>query len=191
VSCGRGGGASFLARHFAPAAVLAIDRSPAAIAFCRRHSAERRLRFAVADAERLRLPASSFDVAVNVEASHAYGDGERFLGEVHRVLRPGGRLLLADFRPRDGLAAWEAQFSRAGFEVEEREDITQHVIQSLAQSSPARLAMIRRWGPAPWFWFFRNFSGARGSRVYGRFVRGELVYLRYRLRKARESQRRT
>ena len=37
IGCGRGGGASYIARYLNPANTTAIDLSPAAIAFCRSH----------------------------------------------------------------------------------------------------------------------------------------------------------
>jgi ubiquinone/menaquinone biosynthesis C-methylase UbiE len=42
------------------------------------------------DAENLPFPQVSFDAVINVESAHCYGSIERFLAEVHRVLRPGG-----------------------------------------------------------------------------------------------------
>ena len=60
------------------------------------------------DAQNLPFPDESFDAVINVEASHIYPNFERFLGEVARVLRPGGHFLYADFRNRDGIPDWEA-----------------------------------------------------------------------------------
>jgi ubiquinone/menaquinone biosynthesis C-methylase UbiE len=48
-----------------------------------------------ADAQRLPLAERSVDVVVCTESFHWYPDQERALGEVARVLRPGGRLLIA------------------------------------------------------------------------------------------------
>ncbi|MEX0787482.1 MAG: methyltransferase domain-containing protein [Anaerolineales bacterium] len=185
ISCGRGGGAWFVASRFAPAGVLAIDRSPAAIAYCQETYRQARLRFAVGDAEALDLPPQSFDVVLSVEASHVYGSGDRFLAEVHQVLRSGGSLLLADYRPRRRVGAWEDQFRKAGFRLDVKEEISAQVLLSLERSSERRIRLIRKWAPAALVWFFTAFSGARGSRNYRRIQRGEFVYLRYRLRKVR------
>jgi ubiquinone/menaquinone biosynthesis C-methylase UbiE len=57
------------------------------------------LDFVRGDAQNLHFPDQSFDAVINVEASHIYPNLERFLGEVARVLRPGGHFLYADFRP--------------------------------------------------------------------------------------------
>ena len=94
--CGRGGGCAYLARYRQPAAVLGIDISPRAIAFCRRIHLVPGLSFRPGDAEALPCPAEAFDVVLNVESSHCYGSMPTFLNEVFRVLVPGGYFLWAD-----------------------------------------------------------------------------------------------
>ena len=95
-SPGRGGGASYLSRYLGPRSVTGIDISPRAIAFCRRVHDNPGLRFRVGDAERIPARDNSVDAVVNVEASFCYASLDRFLAEVTRVLRPGGRLHIAD-----------------------------------------------------------------------------------------------
>lgn len=58
--------------------------------------------FVAGDACALPLRAASFDTAVSASALHDWDDAEGGLREVRRVLRPGGRLLLLDWR-RDPL----------------------------------------------------------------------------------------
>ncbi|MCY4489230.1 MAG: methyltransferase domain-containing protein [Deltaproteobacteria bacterium] len=45
----------------------------------------------------------SIDAVVNVESACHYSDRERFLREVRRVLKPGGRIVATDWLMRDGL----------------------------------------------------------------------------------------
>ena len=98
VSCGHGGGAAYLSRTFAPQHYTALDLNPAGIRFCRqRHQADG-LVFIQGDAENLPFEKNTFDLVINVEASHCYPSFPRFLAEVARVLRPGGHFLYADLR---------------------------------------------------------------------------------------------
>src|SRR5690606_34576183 len=89
VSGGHGGGASYVARYSQPKRLLGVDRNPQAIKFCRSHYAVSNLAFAEGDAEALQFEDQSFEVIINVEASHCYGNMSRFLQEVARLLRPG------------------------------------------------------------------------------------------------------
>jgi ubiquinone/menaquinone biosynthesis C-methylase UbiE len=50
-----------------------------------------------ADAASLPFAAASFDTVVSASALHDFAEPERAMGEVRRVLRPGGRLLLVDW----------------------------------------------------------------------------------------------
>jgi len=101
VGSGRGGGSSYVMRYLGPASVVGADFSAEAVSFCTRNRIVPGLRFAEGDAEALPFPDASFDAVLNVESSHCYGSMAGFLSEVHRVLRPGGRFLFADFRPAD------------------------------------------------------------------------------------------
>jgi ubiquinone/menaquinone biosynthesis C-methylase UbiE len=51
------------------------------------------------DATRLPFADAAFDAAVSTEAFHWFPDQDVALAEIHRVLRPGGRLLLALVSP--------------------------------------------------------------------------------------------
>ena len=107
VSCGHGGGASYLARTLQPAHYTALDLNRTGIAFCRKRHPLAELDFLEGDARHLMFADHTFDAVLNVEASHCYPDFPGFLAEVSRVLRPGGHFLYADFRFHDGIAAWE------------------------------------------------------------------------------------
>ena len=101
VSCGHGGGASYLARTLHPASYTALDFNASGIEFCQERHKLPGLSSCTATPRTCPFPDESFDAVINVEASHIYPHFERFLGEVARVLRPGGHFLYADFRNRD------------------------------------------------------------------------------------------
>ena len=93
VSCGHGGGASYLVRTVHPGSYTGLDFNAAGIAFCQKRHNLPDLDFVQGDAQNLPFPDQSFDAVINVKASHIYPNFERFLGEVARVLRPGGHFL--------------------------------------------------------------------------------------------------
>ena len=72
VSCGHGGGASYLTRTLHPASYTGLDLNPAGIEFCRKRHNLAGLDFVHGDAENLPFADQSFDAVVNVEASHLY-----------------------------------------------------------------------------------------------------------------------
>jgi len=61
---------------------------------------EGKIRFVVRDAVRLAWRAGTFDAAVTMNAMHHIAHFKRVLKEMLRVVRPGGKIVLADFSPR-------------------------------------------------------------------------------------------
>jgi ubiquinone/menaquinone biosynthesis C-methylase UbiE len=101
VGCGGGYMARLLAVAITPGGwVTGVDLSGPAIAYARRR-APGNCTFTVAAAQDLLLPDRSFDVAISTLAVHHIPEAERLaaFGEMYRVLRPGGALLIADFGP--------------------------------------------------------------------------------------------
>jgi ubiquinone/menaquinone biosynthesis C-methylase UbiE len=196
VGCGRGGGATFVFDRFGPRTMTAVDLSEKAMAHCRAVRGRPGLTFATADAQDLPMPDGSFDVVLNVESCHCYADIPRFLSEVHRVLRPGGLLLLADARPtelperRNRVLVREEdshglrrQISASEFDVLEEEDIAPNVFRALQIDSPRRKQLIARRVRKRLQPIAMEFYGVEGSRLYDRYARGEITYLRFVLRR--------
>jgi predicted amidohydrolase YtcJ/SAM-dependent methyltransferase len=140
VGCGGGYLARLLAAAVTPGGhVTGVDPAGAAISYARRR-APGNCSFAVGVAQDLHLPDGSFDVVTCTLAVHHIPEAERpaAFGEMYRVLRPGGALLVADFRPagrrlalhsagramRHGNAVpLEELAAAAGFRVEARGDL--------------------------------------------------------------------
>jgi len=103
VGCGIGGSARLLALHYG-FDVLAISISPAQIARARDLTPPQlagHCRFAVMDALALDLPDRGFDAVWSVEAAPHMPDKQRYVDELLRMLRPQGRLAMADWNRRD------------------------------------------------------------------------------------------
>lgn len=184
VSCGHGGGASYLTRTFGPRTYVGIDINPDGIRYCQRRHDVQGLRFMKGDAEALPFPDGSMDVILNIEASHCYGSFPGFLEEVKRVLRPGGCLLYADFRPAADTDAWHSTLQTCGLGLENWEDITGAVLRGMERNSAQSAALVSRFLPRFLQGFGRDFAGVRGSKMYNEFERREHVYRLYALRKA-------
>jgi len=179
VSCGHGGGASYLTRTFQPAGYTGLDLNPAGIAFCRKRHHVPGLDFIQGDAENLPFTKETFDAVVNVEASHCYPDFPRFLSEVARVLKPGGRFLYADFRFAQSIPAWEEAIAGCGMEIESTADIGPCVIRGLEKNSAGSQTLLDRKLPKFLHNLGRDFAGVKGSRVYNALVEGGLSYRSY------------
>jgi SAM-dependent methyltransferase len=102
VGCGPGHLSIRLARHHG-FDVTGIDLDPAMIARARanadRPGEGRRPSLLVGDAAALAFPDRSFDLAVSTLSMHHWADPTAGLAEIGRVLRPGARALVWDFRP--------------------------------------------------------------------------------------------
>jgi ubiquinone/menaquinone biosynthesis C-methylase UbiE len=185
VGSGRGGGASFVARHHRPAHLTGVDFSPQAVALCqKRHAAVANLSFAVGDAENLPFPDATFDAVINVESSHCYGHIDRFFAEAARVLRPGGWFLYTDFRPATEVPAWHAALAaQPGWTRVAHEDITSAVADAL-QADDARKRRLIDENIHPRFrHLFGEFAGLVGGQMYTGFRDRSTLYHRFAFRK--------
>jgi ubiquinone/menaquinone biosynthesis C-methylase UbiE len=184
VSCGHGGGASYLTRSQKPARYTGLDFNPKGIAFCQKQHAVKGLEFIVGDAQNLPFSDHSFDVLINVEASHCYADLPGFLAEVARVLKPGGFFLYADFRFCDGLIAWESALENAPLKLLQSRDISAEVLAGMDLNSARSLELLEKKLPKWLHGLGRDFAGVQGSRIHTALQNGALFYRSYCFRKA-------
>lgn len=187
VSCGHGGGASYLARTVQPQCYTALDLNPAGIRFCRQRHKVDGLVFIQGDAENLPFEPNTFDAVINVEASHCYPDFPRFLGEVARVLRPGGHFLYADFRFGDRLAEWESAIINAPLQMLYHRNINAEVLRGMDRNSIRSLDLVSRRLPKFLHSLARDFAGTKGSRIYNALKSGNLTYRSYCFEKSRDT----
>jgi SAM-dependent methyltransferase len=119
--------------------VTGLDLDPAMIARARANADRpgsgngHRPAFLVGDVASLAFPDGSFDLAVSTMSMHHWADPTAGLAEIGRVLRPGGRALIWDFRP--GAVPFHA-----------------HVPDPVQQARGSQLQIA---GATPWRWPWR------------------------------------
>ncbi len=129
--CGRGGTALWLAEE-RRARVVGISPVPAQIEECRQRAGEKgfgeELRFEVGDYRCTGFPDASFDVVLACESLCHAPDKDAFYREAYRLLKPGGRLVLAEYLRRGRplslkderlLHAWLRRWSIPDLDTEE------------------------------------------------------------------------
>jgi ubiquinone/menaquinone biosynthesis C-methylase UbiE len=145
VGCGTGRLLRRAGARWPAARLIGVDPAEGMIAEARRLTPG--ATFHLGTAEALPLPDASVDLAMSTLSFHHWRDGAAGLCEVARVLRPGGRFVLADFilpawlRPFLGHAgsdrsprpaAVRALFAQAGLEVcEQRRVRARHVLMTM------------------------------------------------------------
>ncbi len=94
VACGAGFGLEWLAGRARRVAAGGVDEESCRIAR-KPHRGRAKIRLGWGDAMELPFESRSFDIALLFEAQYYLENLPRFLAEAHRVLRPGGALLIS------------------------------------------------------------------------------------------------
>ena len=176
IGSGRGGGASYVFRYLGPKSVMGLDISKDVVGLCNSTYNKNGLSFVVGDAEKISIDSNTFDVVLNVESSHCYGNNEVFLSEVKRVLKPGGVFLWCDFRTPLEMKNLFDQFLDSGLVKIKEKDITTNIIGGLNMLSVFRKERINKHVPRLFRNVFQSYAGIEGSSVYSAFMTGDLIY---------------
>lgn len=185
VGSGRGGGAEYIVRSLKPAFYTGMDIAGSAVTLANKIHVAPNLKFIQGSAEAIPLVDNSIDVVINVESCHGYGCVPTFLSEVKRVLKPGGYLLLVDFRNSvENMRIFKDQLQTAGMECVEEENISANVISAIEAEDETKKEMIRKLIPAKWQKLFGEFAGIVGSPFHTTLKDGVRQYYRFVLRKA-------
>ncbi len=151
VACGMGTQDVYFLRHFAPAHIDALDVTWKHIEQGRRRTSaagfgEDRVKFHHGTATALPFPAETFTHVIGIEGPAHFDTREKFMREAHRVLKPGGTIVMSDYtlkrRPRslfdkaviegtrriwnvprenmDSVERYRAKMERAGFARRDR-----------------------------------------------------------------------
>jgi len=177
VSCGRGGGASYLFATHRPARYVGLDLSEENVRIANERQSGPE--FMLGNAQALDFPDASFDIVINIEASHLYDDRKAFFAEVLRVLKPGGHFCYTD-------GCWAnddctQDLLDAGFELKQRLEITDNVIQALQRDSDRREALFDSMAADDLRDEYKDWGGVVGYRAYRRFADRETLYFSHLL----------
>lgn len=116
-----------------------------------------KIEFVLADAGKLPWRASTFDAVTSWNVFHHLDDSERVFSEMLRVLKPSGKLVLADFslagfrlmdrihaaegrthpHPPSRFAEWQARLKQAGFNVRRFEDHHEELLVAVSPGGHA------------------------------------------------------
>lgn len=96
IGCGNGFGTTLIQKYFSPAEIQAIDLDPRMIQRAEKRVKDPTIHFQVASATKLPFKNNSFDAIFDFGIIHHIPDWQTALQESHRVLKPGGELLLED-----------------------------------------------------------------------------------------------
>ncbi len=140
VGSGRGGGLAYL-NGVLPFSVKGFERSAAGVRFARRRGIDSMC----GSVTRMPFPSASLDMAFSVEMLFIFGETDQAFAELARVLKPGGRIVAADFRPwKIGRTRAHVQelAARHGFTVASFEDLTGRARRSIVEGEPQRRAFL-------------------------------------------------
>lgn len=184
VGCGKGAGAEFLINKFRPVSYTGIDFSEPAIEFCHNYFPQGdQTKFICATADRLPVNQDSADVVINVESSHIYPHIGNFFNEVRRILKPGGRFLLTDYRiiENSSIDSIEKLITEHGFDIEEKRIISEQVHTACTEASESRKKIID--DNCPWYLkkYFQHYAILNGSKKSQMLANGKIVYFIYHL----------
>jgi SAM-dependent methyltransferase len=148
VGCGPGHLSIRLARHGLE--VTGLDLDPAMIARARvnadrpGNSDQPRPSFVVGDVAALAFPDRSFDLVVSTLSMHHWADPAAGLTEIGRVLRPGARALIWDFRPGGRPHLFGPRHAHIPDPVQHARGSRLRVVKATPWSWPWRLQLTRR-----------------------------------------------
>ena len=152
IGCGNGVLALYVAGNYQPDKIVGVDLNAGNIEIAIREKNRRNIdnvEFMIADAQDLSdIESNSFDVVVNIESAFHYPNKNMFLGEIYRVLKPGGNFVVADiltthngdskikknWKNKMLYNHWTMEkylegFELSGLKLKEKDDITENVIK--------------------------------------------------------------
>jgi len=97
IGCGNGNGTKLIKKYFNPQQITAIDLDEKMIQIARESGQDKSTSFQVMDASELDFPNDSFDAIFDFCIIHHIPDWKNCIGELKRVLKGGGNLVVEEF----------------------------------------------------------------------------------------------
>ena len=120
VGCGTGRLLRTAQLRFEGAALFGVDAADEMVK--QAQASSQSIDFQQATAEQLPFPDQQFDLAFSTMTFHHWSDQRKGVAEIARVMRPGGRWLLADFMPTGFMRWFRRLFRMHQFPVREELD---------------------------------------------------------------------
>jgi ubiquinone/menaquinone biosynthesis C-methylase UbiE len=179
VGSGRGGACFLMKKYFPFESCTGLDYSQPAVDFCHANYHTDGLNYVQGDAINLPFENDSFDVVINVESSHAYTSFPKFIAEVKRVLKPGGKFLITDSRLADEIEKFRTDLLHSGLTLVSEKDITSQVVKALELDSNRRRTLIDKYVPGWYRNYFHEFAGTTGTHTFNNYFTRKRIYLSF------------
>lgn len=202
VGCGYGGTALELAGTYG-AEVTGVTVSPAQFQVAQAQRQTEPVRFLHMDFLENEFESESFDRVIAIESTEHFADKPRLFAEMHRILKPGGRLGVCAWLERTGSSPWErkrllrpicdegrmpgmgseedyrALISKSGLDVTSFSDISHHVARTWPLVVRRMLTRLT-WDKEAWKFLFsgrRNIVFAKTTmRIAAAYKTGAMRY---------------
>ncbi|CAF1489686.1 unnamed protein product, partial [Adineta steineri] len=189
VGCGRGAGAAWCVRKYAPRSYVGMDPSRNVINLCQQtYSTTPRLSFMVAGLKTyLSFQNESMDVVLSIETTNIFDETQavkEFVDEITRVLTPNGYFLWCGLCNVDGSSLLiDYLTANNGFIIKEKVNITRNVLHALDIQSNSRADFIDRYIQSADQEYCRLLAGLPGTELYDNMQQGRTEYWRVVFRK--------
>jgi len=108
IGCGNGTGTKFIQQFFQPSEFIATEYDENLVEVARKINDGSRIVIEAGNATQLRFPNDEFDAVIGLSVIHHIPDWEACIDELHRVVKPGGLLIIKEL----SIETFETPFGR-------------------------------------------------------------------------------